>query len=256
MDNEIFQTFFDTFQEFIDIPDSQFSNEMSQAIKLMIDGGLSANEKDLIADAKERFSNTSPNNRAQVINEIQHEFNTYYNSLTCIDKKKELIKYVLDKIIKFYIQAYNELDKNNPVVYFELVHKNAKIPTYAHSTDACSDIYAPEDITIPAHTTMIIDAGFKMALPEGWEAQIRSRSGMAAKTGLRIANGVGTIDAGYRNVVGIIFDNTNDKDYTIHAGDRIAQMTIKPIYSFNAVQINDIQSIPSDRNGGFGSTGK
>ena len=95
-----------------------------------------------------------------------------------------------------------------------------------------------------------------MALENGWEAQIRSRSGMARKTGLRISNGIGTIDSSYRDSVGVLFDNISNEDYEIKKGDRIAQMVVAPNYHFSPRVIDDITSIEGNRNGGWGSSGR
>lgn len=138
-------------------------------------------------------------------------------------------------------------------VKIQKIHENAIIPTYAHSTDAGADIYAIEDITLKPHETVIVPTGLKVAIPAGYMIQIYSRSGLAAKTTLRIANSVGIIDSSYNDEIGVIIENNGNLSQTIHKGDRIAQMIICPTPMIDWVEVSEIEN--SGR-GGFGSTGK
>jgi len=123
----------------------------------------------------------------------------------------------------------------------EPIDKDVIIPSYAHPNDAGMDIRANEDIFINPQETKIIKTGFKLLIPEGYEVQIRPRSGLSLNTPLRIPNAPGTIDCGYRNEIGIIINNssingskvyeTSEKGnkpgiYHIKKGDRIAQMIV------------------------------
>lgn len=139
----------------------------------------------------------------------------------------------------------------------ELCHENAKLPTYAHDGDAGFDIYLPEDFIIKAgEYGKIAKTGLKMAIPQGYELQIRPRSGNSVKTTLRISNSPGTVDAGYRDEIGVICDNIGEEDLLFKAGDRIAQGVLAQVPQGKFEQIEDIKKIAGDRNGGFGSTGK
>ena len=132
----------------------------------------------------------------------------------------------------------------------------AKVPTYAHDTDAAADLYAVDEQIIPAHSYgNKISTGVKIQLPEGWLAFILPRSSIGSKTPLRLSNSVGLIDSGYRGELGILYDNTSDTDYEIHAGDRIAQLLVMPSYRFQAKVVDILAS--SDRGEtGFGDSGK
>lgn len=141
-------------------------------------------------------------------------------------------------------------------IYIEKCHENAKIPSYANPTDAGCDVYAVEHTTINPGETKIIPTGLKVAVPAGWMLSVRPRSGMSAKTNIRVANAPGTIDAGYRNEVGIILHNTGTTAYEINIGDRIAQFVIEVSPMIKFVSVDDINSIEGNRGGGFGSTGK
>lgn len=132
----------------------------------------------------------------------------------------------------------------------------AVIPHYVHDTDAGMDIYANEDILIPAHAYgVLVKTGLKCAIPEGWQLAIRPRSGMSKKTPIRLSNCVGTIDSGYRDEIGVLVDNISDIDYTINNGDRIAQFIVEKVYKGKWDIVEDVSTIGENRGGGFGSSG-
>ena len=131
----------------------------------------------------------------------------------------------------------------------------AKVPTYAHETDAAADLYAMEDTTLAANSKgNKIRTGVKIQLPEGWLALIIPRSSIGAKTPLRLSNSVGLIDSGYRGELGVLYDNLAAMPYEIHAGDRIAQLLVMPSYRFQA-KVVDILTDSDRGEGGFGSSG-
>ncbi len=166
--------------------------------------------------------------------------------------KKDFLKFILENAVLKFIEIYNNpREKIN--VKIEKIDPNASIPTYAHPLDTGADIKALEETIIGAGETKIVRTGIKVSVPKGYEIQIRARSGLSAKTGLRLANSVGTIDSGYLGEVGVILHNTSSESYTINAGDKIAQMTIAPIpmIIWEETTITD----ETDRGeGGFGST--
>ncbi len=125
----------------------------------------------------------------------------------------------------------------------------------AAGLDICAAIQENEIITLRPQKRVIIPAGFSIALPLGYEAQIRPRSGLAAKFGVSVLNAPGTIDADYRGEVKVILINHGEEDFLIKRGDRIAQMIIAPVskVEFSLTQQLD-DTIRGE--GGFGSTGK
>lgn len=127
----------------------------------------------------------------------------------------------------------------------------AKAPEYKTKGAACADCYANEDIDILLRETKLVKLGFALELPEGYEAQIRGRSGLAKNS---INSPLGTIDCDYRGEVCAIITNNSERIFRIHKGDRIAQMKIgiAPQYVFEVV---DKLSTTERNNGGFGSTG-
>lgn len=143
-----------------------------------------------------------------------------------------------------------------PVVTpIQLLSPTAIRPSYAHDTDACADIYADEDVTIAAGATALVSTGISLAVPVGHVVKIFPRSGLSCKSGLRLANSVGIIDSGYRDMIKVCLWNSGSVPYTINSGDRIAQMCIEPSPMFDFQIVENIKAIGNDRNGGFGSTG-
>lgn len=138
----------------------------------------------------------------------------------------------------------------------EVCRPGAVVPCYAHPTDGGMDITCPVDATIPAGKTAIVPTGLKVAVPEGWMLLVFPRSGMSAKTGLRVANSPGLIDAGYRDEVGVILHNTGTEDYTVTAGMRIAQFVLVQRTETTFQPVDSVAKIGDDRGGGFGHTGK
>lgn len=139
-------------------------------------------------------------------------------------------------------------------VKIEKVSPDATIPTYAHSDDACCDLYTVENYIIPVGSKRLMRTGIAVEIPSGYEVQIRPRSGLAVKQGLSILNAPGTVDAQYRNEIMVLGINLGHKKIAINKGDRIAQMCIKPVYKMEFAEVDKLSD--SDRGlGGWGSTG-
>jgi len=132
------------------------------------------------------------------------------------------------------------------------------IPSMQYMTEyaAGMDIYAAvaEPIVLAPGETKLIPAGFQMAIPPGYEAQVRPRSGLALKKNIGILNSPGTIDADYRGEVGIILTNFGKEPFAVQRGERIAQMVIAPVVK---AELKFVSELPDSARGagGFGSTG-
>ena len=146
--------------------------------------------------------------------------------------------------IEIKIKRLNENDADIP------------LPAYMTPDAAGLDIYAAvaEALTLLPRDIALIPTGFAMALPEGFEAQIRPRSGLAIKHGITLINTPGTIDADYRGEVKIAVINLGDAPYTIKRGERIAQMVVQPVYRADFVIVAELEETPRG-GGGFGHTG-
>jgi dUTP pyrophosphatase len=132
-----------------------------------------------------------------------------------------------------------------------------ELPFYATKAAAGADLKAvlDEPLTLKPLERKVIGTGLKIALPEGFEAQVRPRSGLAAKHGISVLNSPGTIDADYRGEIGVIIVNLSNEDFTIHPGERIAQLVLARFEQINW-QITESLSQTERGEGGFGSTGK
>lgn len=134
---------------------------------------------------------------------------------------------------------------------------NHRLPEYATALSAGMDLKANinDPIKLRPMERTVVPTGLFIELPEGYEAQVRPRSGLAAKFGISVLNAPGTIDADYRGEIGVILVNLSNNDFVIQPGERIAQMVIA---RYERVQWNEVSVLGSTERGegGFGSTGK
>lgn len=140
------------------------------------------------------------------------------------------------------------------VVRFKRIDRDAVLPAYAHPGDAGMDLCSVEELVLPPGKRSLIRTGLVMELPDGYEAQVRPRSGLALKHGVTVLNSPGTIDVGYRGEVGVILVNHGDSAFSIRKGDRIAQLVVAPVA---AAEVAEVASVAASERGagGFGSTG-
>ena len=141
---------------------------------------------------------------------------------------------------KLQVKIYRETD--NP------------LPEYQNKGDAGLDIRANENMTIRAYGWEVIGTGLYIIIPFGYEGQMRSRSGLAAKKGIQVLNSPGTIDSGYRDEVKVILINHSHWGYKVNKGDRIAQLVISPMTQAKLEEVYELNK-DDDRGGGLGSTG-
>ena len=130
-------------------------------------------------------------------------------------------------------------------------------PSYATEGSAGVDLKAniDEPITLAPFQRVVVPTGLRIALPKGTEAQVRPRSGLAAKHGITVLNTPGTIDADYRGEVGVILINLSDKDFVINPGERVAQMILARYERFEWEDVEQLDNT-SRGEGGLGSTGR
>jgi dUTP pyrophosphatase len=134
---------------------------------------------------------------------------------------------------------------------------NNDLPAFATPSSAGMDLRAflESDIVIAPGERALVPTGLHMALPVGYEAQVRPRSGLAYKHGVTVLNSPGTIDADYRGDVGVILINHGDSDFVVQSGDRIAQLVVAQYASFTWDAVTDLSDTTRGE-GGFGHTGK
>ena len=207
------------------------------------------------------------------------DFQKQVDGLPLSVKKRDF----LSELVASTINSINEtegISKRTINVPIELCHPDAVIPQYAHISDSGLDLYAVEDITLKPGEKALIPTGIKVALPPGYELQVRPKSGRALKTELRVANTPGTIDQGYRDEIKVIMENidppirsinisnwdeNNDvvhfsdiefgQSYTIGKGEKFAQLVLAETPKVSFYRVDSVANIGEDRGGGFGSTG-
>jgi len=156
----------------------------------------------------------------------------------------------------------------------EKCREEAVAPKYASDGDAGMDLYSCADILVKPGQSVLVPTGLKMAIPYGYEVQIRPRSGISLKTPLRIPNAPGTIDCGYRDEVNVIIYNASMREdaseenpftlddkgvkhgtYLIRKGDRVAQMVLNKVEYCDIDFVDSVADIGNNRGGGFGHSG-
>lgn len=199
---------------------------------------------------------------AKMLDEINDIISNFESMDNLISEKKVFFKQIFGKfneLPKLILADYPRTDATIPV---ELCHPNAQLPTYAHDGDDGADVYAIQNDEILPRQIKIIPTGIKMAIPRGWAISVRPRSGLSAKTYLRIANTPGTIDANYLAEVGIILENTGTEPIVISTNDRIAQLILERAYKAEFTLTDDVTKHTTENRAnaageqGFGSTDK
>lgn len=210
---------------------------------------------------------------------VQNEFLQLVNEVDTITDLTAPKRDFLKKLLRGINTAISETEgiaKRYIQIPFVKCHPNAKMPEYAHPDDSGMDVYAVDDYVIHPGETKLIPTGIKVAVPNGYEIQIRSKSGRALKTKMRIANSIGTVDAGFRGELQVIIENieppikdiTYDfddngrpiitsilrgSDMTIGKGEKFAQLVLMEVPKAVLFQVENLDDTERG-NGGFGST--
>lgn len=216
----------------------------------------------------------------------EEEFYDTFDDI-CESISKELVEDLTPEktnfLKQFFAIIFNTISRTTngrkvAQIAIEYIDDNAKMPEYARVGDAGMDIYAIDDYDIAPGETKIIPTGIKLAIPIGYEIQIRPKSGRCANTKLRIANSPATIDAQYRGEIGVIVENVeapikdityefdeqgrpmitsilHGQSYHIGKGEKFAQLVLNEIAMAKFYEIDSVEDVPGNRGGGFGSTG-
>jgi len=137
---------------------------------------------------------------------------------------------------------------------FKKLSKDAVIPKYQTSGASGFDLHATDKVVIPPNQTRVVSTGLAVELPKNTELQIRPRSGISFRTGLRVCNSPGTVDEDFRGEIGIILRNHNPFNEIIHKGDRIAQGVICPVLRPKIIEVSELNKTERGENR-LGSTG-
>lgn len=258
-ENESLKPFLNLVEEVMNMDETALTAENMPVVLGMMNGAFTEAIREnaiqsLVQSARE--NGMSKYDVASAHETLINSFYEYIDSINPSENKRSILNTFMSVLEEIFAEAtarFGVYDITLPIT----LEEGAKTPTYAHGlVDAAADIYAAETITLKAHSLAnLIKTGVRIALPTGWVAYIVPRSSIGMKTPLRLSNSVGVIDESYRGPLGVIYDNISDSDYTINAGDRIAQLIIMPVYHFKA---NVVDTLPETERGegGFGSTGK
>lgn len=265
---------FEEFAVLFALEDKQF-DILKEVILSELEKSLNnSSDKYLLLKSLEQ-NNVSAEQFIQLYNKLLEEIDKELSILS--ETKRDFLK----RIMGIVVNAINETEgTSNEKIYIpiELCHPEAKIPSYANIGDAGLDVFALEDITVNPGETKLVKTGLKVAIPKGYELQVRPKSGRALKTKLRVANSPGTVDPLYRQEVGVIIENIESpiqditydfdenqqikitsilhgKPFNIGKGEKFAQLVLNKVPTAVFYEINDINNIEGDRGGGFGSSG-
>ena len=264
----------------LELPEEQFA--------LLAPAFLEEYEKELNKPNTQRLLiqtlNTTGQTSEEIVNQLlksQTDIDDFFaknNNGTVSAQKIDFVKQLLEIVTNAYCSAEGTA-KKIVLIPISYCREDAKMPAYAHMTDAGMDVFATEDITIKPGEIVLVPLGIKVAIPIGYELQVRPKSGRALKTKLRVANTPGTIDSGYRDEVCVIIENIepaikdidyefddngniiiksilHGNDFTIGKGEKFAQLVLAEVVRASFMEIEDVASVENDgRSGGFGSSG-
>ena len=210
-----------------------------------------------------------------LINHSDEAFDALFNNseVQLSESKKDFFKFLMTAIVNSITSS-----TINPAhvveIPVEICREGAKLPTYATDGSAAMDIYSTEEYTIDPGQTIIIPTGIKVAIPHGYALLIHPRSGLSARSKLRIPNSLGLIDEDYHEEIGVIVENIDQKvkdadmygdfelvkEYgapiTIGKGERIAQMRLVEVPRIKWREVNSLGNFKEDHGAGFGSSGR
>ena len=193
--------------------------------------------------------------------ELNEEVKNLFDEIKKVGEEQgdEMMKEIEERLgfslYEFESALYDALNKK-PIIYKKL-HPDAVEPSYAYETDSGFDLLSIEEVNFGPFERKLVPTGLSFNIPEGFEIQIRTKSGLALKQGLMVLNSPGTIDQGYTGEIKVILMNMNNTSLTVNKGQKIAQGVICAVESGKKIYFEETSEIEEkDRNdNGFGSTG-
>jgi dUTP pyrophosphatase len=197
-------------------------------------------------------------NDADIWKQIQQTFNQIKED-TGIEPEEDYIK-ELEDMLGMSVDDMNETHMTmmkTRTLGVELVHEDAKVPSYAYPSDSGFDLRSTIEINIPPFGRALIPTGIKLSIPEEYEIQVRPKSGLALNQGLTVLNTPGTVDSGYVGEIKVIVFNTSNETVTVSKGMKIAQAVLCPVVCGKYVSLELTNKVEDKDRGdkGFGSTG-
>ena len=155
------------------------------------------------------------------------------------------------------LQDQLEVISKTKNIQIELLNEDAIFPEYAYPTDSGFDLYSTEEVKLAPFGRALVPTGLKLSFDIGYEIQVRPKSGLALKQGITVLNTPGTVDSGYNGEIMVIVFNTNQTEFTIPKGMKIAQAVLCPVINGKYVNLQLVDKIENKDRGdnGFGSTG-
>ena len=184
--------------------------------------------------------------------EVQLEVNKAVKTNDVPEENKEAA--VANSFLSKLGGAKEETPNENIGVRIQRTHEHAVMPKYAHEGDSGMDIFSVQDMILKPGERALIPTGLKIAVPMGYEAQVRPKSGLALKHGVTIVNTPGTVDAGYRGEIGVIAINHGAEDYKVEKNQKVAQIVIPNVERANLEEGTELDGT-SRGAGGLVSTG-
>jgi dUTP pyrophosphatase len=168
-----------------------------------------------------------------------------------------------DKIMDIFGLDLKELEKEmNEYVpqidmFYMKSHENAMDPKYAYQSDSGFDLYSIDEFSFQPFERKLVPTGLLFDIPEGYEIQVRTKSGLALKQGLMVLNSPGTVDQGYTGEIKVILMNMNNEVITVNKGQKIAQAVLCPVVSGKWIKLSEVKNLNNKErtDNGFGSTG-
>jgi dUTP pyrophosphatase len=169
-----------------------------------------------------------------------------------IDELEALLGISVDEINENHLKLMK-----TKTIGVELVHEDAKAPSYAYPSDSGFDLRSTIEIMIPPFGRALVPTGIKLSIPDEYEIQVRPKSGLALNQGLTVLNTPGTVDSGYVGEIKVIVFNTNNETVTVSKGMKIAQAVLCPVVCGKYVSLELTNKVEDKDRGdkGFGSTG-
>ena len=197
-------------------------------------------------------------NDEDIWKQIQQTFNQIKED-TGIEPEEDYIK-ELEDMLGMSVDEMNETHMTmmkTRTLGVELVHEDAKVPSYAYPSDSGFDLRSTIEINIPPFGRALIPTGIKLSIPEEYEIQVRPKSGLALNQGLTVLNTPGTVDSGYVGEIKVIVFNTSNETVTVSKGMKIAQAVLCPVVCGKYVSLELTNKVEDKDRGdkGFGSTG-
>jgi dUTP pyrophosphatase len=204
------------------------------------------------------MENSKENSDQDIWKQIEETFNQIKQDAG-VEPEEDYMK-ELESLLGMSVDEMNEnhiIMMKTKSLGVELVHEDAKVPSYAYPSDSGFDLRSTVEINIPPFGRALIPTGIKLSIPEEYEIQIRPKSGLALNQGLTVLNTPGTVDSGYFGEIKVIVFNTNNATVTVSKGMKIAQAVLCPVMCGKYVSIELMDKVENkDRmDNGFGSTG-